>query len=64
MIELASNINAQDANLRVEYLRNLIDRLMDRLVDEWHSGKGDGKLIHEYCNLTWEEYAKWVQGLL
>ena len=48
----------------LDYYRDLIDILLDRLIDEWHSGKGDGKPLHIYCGLTWEEYSKWVQGIL
>ncbi len=33
---------------------------LDDLVDRWHRSGSDVPL-HQYLNLTWEEYATWVE---
>ena len=35
---------------------------IDDYIDLWHDGDGDGKKLHEYLGMTWEEYGRWLRG--
>lgn len=37
------------------------DEVMDDLIGEWHDSPEDGRTLHEFLGLTWEEYGKWLQ---
>lgn len=37
--------------------------LLDDLVEEWHTRDDDpGVELHEYLGMSWDEYARWVEG--
>lgn len=42
--------------------QSMVDNLIERLVDEWHEGKGpEGGSLAEYLGFTEEEYKRWVE---
>lgn len=61
-----SNTNVPNVGNRVAYLNDVIERLMERLVEEWHLKEYDPQNtpLHEYCGLTQEEYKRWIEGKL
>ena len=34
---------------------------IDDAVERWHELPEDGKSLHEYLGMTWDEYCEWVQ---
>jgi len=39
-----------------------VEKLIKRLVDEWHEGKGpEGGSLAEYLGFTQDEYKRWVE---
>ncbi len=51
-------LTARDAE--IERLKTELADARDTLIDAWHDGHGDGKQLHEYLGMTWEEYGRWV----
>lgn len=37
------------------------NRLLDDLVEKWHNSPDDGKPLHEYLGMTWDEYGAWAK---
>jgi hypothetical protein len=35
---------------------------LDAKVEAWHNGAGEGKPLHEFLGMTWEQYAEWVSN--
>lgn len=33
-------------------------RDIDRMVEDWHNGAGEGQELHEYLGLSWKEYVE------
>lgn len=42
-------------------MRALSEPELDKLVNDWHNGAGEGLSLHEYLGVSWEDYAAWVE---
>jgi len=34
---------------------------IDTYVANWHQGAGDGRELHSFLGMTWDEYALWAE---
>lgn len=41
-------------------IKELLDT-MDDWIDAWHAGPDTGKSLHQYLQMSWEEYQTFVQ---
>lgn len=43
-------------------LRDIADRLANRLIEIWHdTGDDETRSAHEFMDMTWDEYKAWVE---
>lgn len=37
------------------------EQLADDLVDAWHNSPEDGRPLHEFMGMSWDQYKRWVE---
>lgn len=53
-----------DVGSQMKVLTKTVDEVneaLDDLVDAWHNSPEDGTSIHDFLDMSWEEYAQWLQ---
>lgn len=46
----------------IDYSRKITEKVIDNHIDKWHNGESGGEHLHEYLNMTWDEYTTWVNN--